>query len=382
MKATAKPMTGIFAALILPLLAVQIGWCVTFNLPPYVEFTALLDSPPETGKPLTIRGEVKALVGNIENAVVSLIPPIDWIIPEPVSIPRVASGSTNRFEFQLIPPKPIPNASIVCKVSLDVPKTALLNHYSSLLPDHAEAFGSKVDTMPDRQEFFCDIAFALFEEEGFYPLSDQMWMDYDDRLKPSGAIKGAVFYRNGLISVFQAQTDVDMFEKLQASLDRDPALEKQLTDSGIDLAKKRHDRLLGLYVLATEAYSKGSFEAAEALLEKYFKAGEMPIDASEGSAFTKNTIGSRYFELELAAKNLNALCKWAAGERRKAETILRNCFYENRKAALQRYILRNLGLLMLDTSDQATAREMFRLALQIKPEYSLLKKEFEALKTN
>jgi Tfp pilus assembly protein PilF len=42
--------------------------------------------------------------------------------------------------------------------------------------------------------------------------------------------------------------------------------------------------------------------------------------------------------------------------------------------------LRNLGLLRLEKGDQTTAREIFRLALELKPAYPLLQEEYARLK--
>ena len=167
-----------------------------------------------------------------------------------------------------------------------------------------------------------------------------------------------------MISPFQAQTDVEMFEKLRGLLRGNPEMAAGLAAQGIDVEKKRRDFHNGLYVLAVQAYLKGDYEATLAFLARL----EQEIGES-AEPF-----------LRIAAGNLQALGFWGRGMRKQAEDSFRKTFYQHRKHPLQRYVLRNLGLFMLHRQDKESAREMFRLALKLKPTYSLLRREYEGLK--
>ncbi|MBI3038867.1 hypothetical protein HYY75_07450 [bacterium] len=225
-----------------------------------------------------------------------------------------------------------------------------------------------VKRWPDQGQGFADIAFALFPEEGFFPLSADMWLNYDERLSSKNAgFKGPVFYREPLISPNQAQNDVEMYEKLHRLISTNSSFSALLQENGIDVSQKRRDFLTGLYVLAVEAFLKGNFSETIGFLNR--------IEA-EFRELPEN----QFSEWKVMTANLQALCAWSKGNKKDAETLLRDAFYKNRKLPQQRYILRNLGLLTLDIGDQAMAREMFRLGLELKPSYSLLREEFSRLK--
>ena len=189
-----------------------------------------------------------------------------------------------------------------------------------------------------------------------------MWTSYDDRWKPAGALRGPAYFQESMITPYQAQTDVEMFDKLQKLLKTNPTMRQTLMQSGINLEKKHHDFQVGLYVLATQAYRKGDLETATTLLNRL-----EPI------------VSKKDPRLQIAVGNLKALVLYSRGLRKPAEDAFRKVFYAHRKHPLQRYVLRNLGLLMLARKDRDSAREMFRLALRIKSGYTLLRKEFDGL---
>ena len=193
-----------------------------------------------------------------------------------------------------------------------------------------------------------------------------MWVSYADELSPDKAFKGPVYYIDSLISLHQAQTDVEMFNKLNVLLKTDMTLAVNLTESGIDLNKKRFDYLNGLYVLAVDAWKNQDFQTALDFLELLEKE----------SVELKKSYADY---LKIATGNMRALVFWKQGQRRLAEEAFKNTFALNRKHKLQRYILRNLGLLMYSSKDKETAKQMYSLAKNIKSGYTLLDKELELL---
>ncbi|MDD3147869.1 MAG: hypothetical protein PHD82_11240, partial [Candidatus Riflebacteria bacterium] len=79
---------------------------------------------------------------------------------------------------------------------------------------------------------------------------------------------------------------------------------------------------------------------------------------------------------------LKGLVFWSQGQKRLAEDAMKKAFYANRKHALQRYVLRNIGLLMLSNRDRDTASQMYNLARPFKQGYILLESEAALLKKN
>ncbi len=340
----------------------------TPNIPAWYRLSAALAAPPRLQIPLEVKVTVSATVGELDKIVVSLLLPHEWTA-DAVSktIPRLGARETKTMVFLVTPKSAVPNGSIVCSIKTRVPKSALEKSIRESFPAEAEGMVRTVKGWADEGEGFTDVPFALFPEEGFYPLGSDMWIDYDDRMKPKGFTKGTVYYRDALITPHQAQTDVEMYDKLQGLLRTDPKLAEAIKSSEIDLGKKRQDFLLGLYVLGTEAFLKGDFQLAVSLLERL---GAELKDVRDG--FLR--------DLALAGRNLEGLSWWGKGDRKMAEQTLKNAFYSDRKRPVQRYILRNLGLVTLDRGDKTTAREMFRLALDLKPSFSLLEEEYNFLK--
>lgn len=348
------------------LLSASTAFGHTTNLPPYAEFSATLDSIPQVGVPLRVVGTLTALIGELKDAEISMMPPTGWAIPRPLKLSRIASGSSRSFVFEITPSAPAPVGSILCEARIRLPKKQMIEQYRITSPENGEVLARMVEARPEFEKMYCDVAFSLHEHEGFFPLGEYMWINYDSRLVPTGFSTGPVYYREGMITPYQAQTDIEMFEKLKNLLAADPTLAHQLESTGVDISKKSHDYLLGLYVMATEAYEKGSFQTAASLISRI---------QSELEALPKDA----HPELLIVVGNLKGLTEWATGDRKRAEETIRQTFYRERKHPLQRYSLRNLGLLMLDSGNRQMARQMFQLALQMKPEYSLLRLELDSL---
>lgn len=337
------------------------------RLPSWYRFDASLAEIPRVGVPVDVLATVTSLLGDLEQISVSLLLPQGWgQATQAASLDRMASGSSRLFRFSITPAGPVPNGSVGCKLRVRTPKAALIEEAGRRFPEESGKIAQTIHAWPEMHESFTDMGFALYPEEGFYPLGSDMWITYDDRLKPEGAMRGPCLYRDVMITPFQAQTDVEMFDKLQKLLKMDPKLEPSLIEKGIDLRKKKFDQLLGLYVLAVEAYLKNDQPAAETMLNRFMtESGDSPGVPNE---------------LIIAAENLRGLAAWAAGDRRTAEEALQKAFYRNRKLPVQRYVLRNIGLLMIAKGDRATAREMFRLAFSMKPAFVLAGEEYRRLK--
>lgn len=358
-------------SLVLPALLIAFGLAsvhgATPNIPPFFSCSATFDQPPELRKPVTLRATLEGLIGTAHDIRVTADLPDGWPPLAPQRLPELRVGNRHEFTWTVIPPTTAENGSILVRLTLRTPKEELTKACQEQFPGEAAAMAEGIRAWPDETSTTADVAFTLTEDEGFYPLTGDAWMQYDSRLQPKGAKRGVVYSRDPLLSVSQAQTDVEMYEQLQTLLKSDPGLGEKLASSGVDVRKKKLDQLYGLYVLGTEHYEKGAFDAALGLLQRL--RDELP-----------NQPASPIVDLGIAAGNLIALSHWAKGDQRSARKAFQDTFYGNRKHPLQRYILRNLGLLMLDTGDQTTAREMLRLAVQAKPTYSLVAREFEELR--
>ncbi len=360
---------------ILPLLTAMLALtaggaalAATTQIPPWYVMTAALEAPPQVKVPVRATVTVTAPAVDLADLSVTLLTPPGWSSATPTaSIDRLKAGESRQVTFELTPPGPLPNGSIMAVLRAPVPKAALQEHLRATMGPEGPAMAARVAGWPTPAEGFAEIPFALFAEEGFYPLTGDMWTSYDDRLKGELAVRGPVFLREAVVTPHQAQTDVEMYDKLAQLLVSDPAFGQNLEKQGIDLARKRKDQLVGLYVLATEAFLKSDLAGAAALLDRL----------QEERAKAPAAVGQ---DLALPAGNLRGLVQWAQGDRKAAEETLRTTFYSDRKAPAQRYLLRNIGLLMLEKGDQATAREMFRLALELKPTYTLLRQEYDRLK--
>lgn len=363
------PRTARYICVIVSLVIFTQTWAFasTNHIPEWFNFTATFSKPPEIGKPIQVLATLTALVGDIQDIHVSLIMPPDWTPASPTAqLDLLGNGTSRTFSFTLTAPHPVPNGSIQCLFNSRIPKKAIKAAISTLSKEEREAMELVVDTFPDRGKGYADIAFALFPEEGFFPLSSDMWLHYDDRLTPARLLRGPVLYRNSVLTSFQAISDVEMYEKLMEKIKADPTLTQQLEASGISLDRKRMDYLAALYTLGVEEYLKGNFSRCLKFLDRL--DAENP--EKEEGLWAEQAIGEG---------NLRGLCQWGLGNKKQAEKFLRKTFYKNRKKPVQRYVLRNLALLHYDMGNLTTAREMFRLGWEIKPEYTLIKEELEKL---
>ncbi|RCK76720.1 MAG: hypothetical protein OZSIB_3312 [Candidatus Ozemobacter sibiricus] len=341
----------------------------TTQIPPWYTLTATLEAPPQIKVPVVAKVTVGAPLVDLQDLEIVLVPPAGWAGTATPSqrLDRLAAGETRTLSFTLTPTGPVAHGSIVVFLRTPVPKGAIQEALRATMGEDGPAMAERVAAWPAHGEGITEIAFSLLPEESFYPLTGDMWTTYDDRLKKEPALRGPVLFREAVVTPFQAQTDVDMHDRLTGLLQTDPTLAGTLEAQGIDLARKRQDLLLGLYVLATEAYLKGETATAQSFLARL----------QNELAQAPPAVGQA---LQIPAGNLRGLLQWSMGDRKAAEETLRATFYRDRKAPVQRYLLRNLGLLMLEKGDQTTAREMFRLALELKPAYTLLQEEYARLK--
>jgi len=337
------------------------------RIPEWFRFSAVLDSPPQVNEKVGVIATLTALVGEIDDIRIQLHVPLGWLPATPTAhLDKIGKGESRTFYFPLQAGGPVPNGEIGCQFDARIPKNSIAAAIKAPTKDEMEAMVQAVKNLPERGGGFADIGFALFAEEGFYPLSSDMWVSYDDQLTPKGMIKGPVFYRDPVLSSFQAQTDVEMYERLVELMASDSKVIQTLETAGIDLEKKKQDYAIALYVLASEAYMKKNYALCQEMIKKFEKT---TAEAKEGYLL----------ELRIACGNLKGICFWAQGDRKNAEASFRDTFYINRKVPVQRYTLRNMALLLFDRGDKASAKEMLRLALELKPRYSLVKEEFNIL---
>jgi hypothetical protein len=159
-----------------------------------------------------------------------------------------------------------------------------------------------------------------------------------------------------------------MFEKLIGYVKTDPALAAKLAASGVDVNKKRYDQLNGLYVLAVRSFLENNPDQARGFITRLENEIEK-IDSDLAES------------LLIATYNLKGIIFWSLNNKRLAEDFLKKAFYHNRKHPLQRYVLRNIALLMLAKDEKTTAEHMMRLAVNIRSGYTQLEKEYEKVKS-
>ncbi len=342
----------------------------TLQVPEWFRLSAKLDRAPELNRSIELQAELQAVIGNLSDVQIRLILPDSWKAePESLQVAMIKAGSQHKAVFKVTPGSYLSQGSIVVEAAFIVPKSELISYFKREMPENAGDLSETVQRWPDQTKRYADISFALTPEETFYPVADDMWLSYDDRIIAQDGFRGPAYYEDPLISAHQAQTDVEMFGKLEGYIKSDPDLLKTMQESGIDINRKRYDQLNGLYVLAVKAYQENSLDIASSFIEQF----ESAISSEKATA---------YENLRIAAGNIKALVFWGKGQRRLAEEAFKKTFYSNRKHPLQRYILRNIGLLMLAGKDTATAGEMFRLAGGFKEGYTLLEKESELLGKN
>jgi tetratricopeptide (TPR) repeat protein len=342
----------------------------TVQIPEWFVISVALSAPPELGRPLDVKVNLRALIGNHGNIGVRLILPESWKSePETISAASLKEGTSQELTFAVIPGSHLSQGSIVAEVTLKAPKTELIEKIRRDFPEDAAAMAAAVNEWPAESKLYADVAFALFAEESFYPLAGDMWLAYADNLSPEQGFRGPSFFEDSLISAHQAQTDVEMYEKLQGFLQADPTFADKLAESGIDINRKRHDYLHALYVLAVKAWQAERFSEAFGFVEQ----AEKQLDPEKTGSLEN---------LKIATVNLKGLIFWSQGQKRLAEDAFKKAFYANRKHSLQRYVLRNIGLLMVSNRDRDTAAQMFNLALPLKRGFTLLEKEADLLKKN
>jgi hypothetical protein len=340
----------------------------TANLPAWYRFSATLANPPQIGKPLKVIAFLEALASDLKDIRLTLTLPAGWTPATPTAVlDKLAAGATQAFSFLVTPKSASPNGAISAQFQATTTKSAIVKAITAGSPEEVAAMAAAVEALPPRPFGYTDIAFALYPEEGFYPLGSDMWRHYEDKLTPAGLMRGPVLFRDSVISLHQAQTDVEMYERLHTLLQTDPKAAAAIRASGVDLQRKRQDYVLGLFVLASEAFGQQKSAQVEQALNKLEKEYR-----EDGKSLSP--------ELFIAAGNLRGTVLWAKGDKKGAEEVLRSVFYQNRKAPSQRYTLRNIGLLMHDRGDRTNAREMLRLALEMKPSYTLLEQEYALLK--
>ncbi len=335
----------------------------TIQIPDWYDLSAKLSGVPEKDVALEVEIELKALIGSLINSKIRIIVPETWKTPEESKIiNRVNQGQSTVLRFSVTPTTYLNQGSIIIEAELAVPVADLISHISKEFPQSAAEMSSKVKSWPALSKRYVDISFAIYPEESFSPIAGDMWLNYDDRLAPEKSFRGPVYLDDPMITTHQAQTDVEMFEKLEKYVKADPELAQKLQQSGIEIEKKRIDQIVALYVLGVRAYQSNELETARGFIESC----EAAI-ASVKSDILQN--------IRIAAGNLKGLIFWAQGNKRLAEDAFKKAFYSNRKHPTQRYVLRNIGLLMLSNNDRSTAAEMYRLAQAFKNGFTLLKKE-------
>jgi hypothetical protein len=236
----------------------------TTQIPPWYTLTATLEAPPQIKVPVVAKVTVGAPLVDLQDLEIVLVPPAGWAGTATPSqrLDRLAAGETRTLSFTLTPTGPVAHGSIVVFLRTPVPKGAIQEALRATMGEDGPAMAERVAAWPAHGEGITEIAFSLLPEESFYPLTGDMWTTYDDRLKKEPALRGPGLFREAVVTPFQAQTDVDMHDRLTGLLQTDPTLAGTLEAQGIDLARKRQDLLLGLYVLATEAYLKGETATA------------------------------------------------------------------------------------------------------------------------
>jgi len=346
------------------------SFAATVQIPDWYKMSASLTDIPTMGSSFEVVVKLEALIGNLNDTEVRVIIPEGWSVEKAIQKQlMVKQGQTAEIRFPITPGSFLSNATIVVEAALRVPVNELSEYIKREFPDSAEGMIESVKGWPAVSKRYTDVAFALLAEESFYPLSGDMWLSYDDRMAPQKEFRGPVFYQDPIVTAHQAQTDLEMFEKLENYLKADPQMLEKLAESGIDVEKKRHDQMIALYVLAAGAFVDRKHDLAIGFLDRL--ESQFPEKA-----------GSNFESLRIAAANLRGLSFWANGQRRLAEEFLKKAFYINRKNPVQRYVLRNIGLLMIAAGDRDTAAEMFRLGLNMKPGYTVMSTEAGLVRKN
>ncbi|MGM0599368.1 MAG: hypothetical protein ACQETH_06080 [Candidatus Rifleibacteriota bacterium] len=335
----------------------------TPQIPEWYRVEISLDAAPQFKEKLQARVKVTSILGDLKNTVVRIIYPEDWkTTKEKQSIPLIKAGESKTLSFELIPTTYLSQGSIIAEAQLNVPFKAIEKQIKQQFDDPSPMI-SGLRNWPETVKGYSEISFALLEKESLYPLDSLIWKNYYEPLAPEDGFAGPVFYDDTVLTTYQAQTDVEMYEKLSSYLKADEQLKNKLLNSGIDLNKKKFHQLNGLFVLATRAFLSNDSKQAKMLIGRFEQESE-EIDAE------------LIEHLKIAVFNLKAIIFWQENNKRLAETYFKKAFYTNRKHPLQRYVLRNIALLMIARDENRTAENMMRLALKFNSGYTLLKKEY------
>lgn len=334
----------------------------TIQIPEWYKLNAKFSGYPEVGKTIELVVNLKCLVGIIPESDIKLLLPANWRADKiTAKMPQTKQDSFSELKFLITPKDYLSQGAIVIQAELRVPKEAIIAKLKKDYPENFSKMGEAVQSWPDMSKRYTDVSFSILPEESFYPLTGNMWVSYDDTLTPREGFRGPAYYEDRLISAHQAQKDVEMYEKLAHLISADDDFAKNLSSSGVDLNKKEMDYFNGLYVLAVKGYKESVYEEATNFIDMLIK--KLPEK------------GVAYENIKISAHNLRGLIFWAQGQRRVAEDAFKKAFYVNRKHPLQRYVLRNIGLLMVSRRDDLTAEQMYKLSLSYKPGYTLVANE-------
>lgn len=341
----------------------------TVQMPEWYSMTVDLKAAPRINQQNTVEVKLTAIVGNLQDSRIRLIAPDGWQLePAEKTIKMVSSGQTETVSFKIVPTGYLAQGSIIAEAGLKVPFAAIEEEIRGKHANQAEEMIKSLRQWPTASQRYSEISFALMPEESFYPLTQGMWLNYADNLSATREFRGPVFFDDAIITTHQAQTDVEMYEKLLNYSKADPGLTQKLIESGIDLKRKKFDQLNGLYVLATRLFMEKNFQESLNFLNR------LETELIEQKA-------GNIENLEIAAYNLKGLVFWGLNQKRLAEEFLKKAFYRNRKNPLQRYVLRNIGLLMYSGGEKAVAEQMFGLAAGFNTGYTLLEQEYEKVKS-
>lgn len=339
----------------------------TIQFPDWYQMQISLSESPRINRELTAEVTIKPLLADLENLKVRLFIPENWKVDAAEkNLSLAKANQNNQITFRITPSSYLSQGSIIVEAVMKTPFKAIENEILRLNPEPAAEMIKALQEWPAESKRYSEISFALLQDESFYPLSLGMWLNYAEEMAPNKEFRGPVFFDDTMITTYQAQTDVEMFEKLINYGKSDPELEKKLLESGVDLKKKKFDQLNGLYLLAARLFIEKNHQDALNFLHR------LEAELGQNSAEFEN--------LEIATMNLKGLVFWAQNQKRLAEDFLKKAFYRNRKNPLQRYVLRNIALLMISNREKATAEQMMRLALEFNTGYTLLEQEYERVK--
>ncbi|MDD3147312.1 MAG: hypothetical protein PHD82_08425, partial [Candidatus Riflebacteria bacterium] len=196
-----RPLAIILTVILVLLLAPGAVDAATVQIPEWFSLSVGMAAPPEPGKPVAVNVRLNMLTGDIANAEVRPILPETWKSePEKLSCGPVKEGGSAEVIFNVTPGSCLNQGSIVIEAIIPVPKAQIIGRIKKDFPESAEGMIAAVNAWPDETKRYSDLAFALFAEESFFPLTGDMWLAYDDSLAPEKGFRGPVYYEDTLIS--------------------------------------------------------------------------------------------------------------------------------------------------------------------------------------